>query len=182
MWAGPLGLSNLDVMAEWIRVEPYTYTHWDYDTRFSNSGSVLGAQIGPNATSLWTDLRWTPTSKWTISLSEQFIERGENIYDSAGTMLYNAGADWTIPENDQTVKNKTNLLNGRRVNTLTLGLDLAFEPWRGLVVFARGTKKSVNYLDQPPTTPGVTLDPTRISFAPRELPETIIAIGARALF
>ncbi len=182
MWAGAFGVRDLDVSAEWIRVEPYTYSHWESTNRFSNSGSLLGAQIGPNATSYWSAARWVPSPKWTFTLDAQLMERGENVYDSTGRLLYNAGADWTIPTDSTSNLTQTNLLNGRRVNILTLTATVEFEPWRGLVVFASGTKKSVDYLDEAPVTPGINLNGHAVSLAPRELPETLIAFGARALF
>src|SRR4029077_12430950 len=49
MWAAAFGVPDLDWEAEWIRVEPYVYTHWNTDdARFTNSNTLLGAQIGPN--------------------------------------------------------------------------------------------------------------------------------------
>src|SRR5205085_686734 len=95
MWAGAFGVSDLDFEAEWTHVEPYTYTHWNTDDdRFTNSGSLLGAKIGPNAMSYWSTLRWAPTQKWLFAIEGEYIERGENVYDSSGTLLYNAGADY----------------------------------------------------------------------------------------
>ena len=180
MWAGAFGQPDLDFAAEWIRVEPYTYSHFDPDNRFSTSQTLLGAQIGPNAMSYWSSLKWRPSSRWLVSLEGQLVERGENLYDSTGMLLYNAGADYTLSTTKESNESQTYILNGRRVNILTLTANIEFEPWRGLVVFARGTKKSVNYLEQLPETPGVTV--VGVSYAPRELPETLIAIGARALF
>jgi len=182
MWAGAFGISNLDWEAECIRVEPYTYSHWDTNGTYSTSKTLLGAQIGSNAISYWTMLRWAPSAKWTISLSAEFIERGENVYDSNGKLLYNAGADYRYSFTDSTSSfNDTHILNGRRVNIMNLTLDAEFEAWRGITFYLRGTKKSVDYLNESPVTPGFNLDPGIISKAPLELPETIVAFGIQAL-
>lgn len=183
MWAGAFGVQDLDWEAEWIRVEPYVYTHWNTDdARFTNSNTLLGAQIGPNAMSYWTMLRWAPSAKWTFTAQGQLIERGENIYDSSGNLLYNAGADYNLSMTSQGNPNDTRILYGRRVNIFNLTFEADFEPWRGLILFARGTKSSVNYLNQPPVTPGFDPSGLPVSFAPQALPETLIAVGARALF
>ncbi|MFI5200845.1 MAG: hypothetical protein ACHQNE_00475, partial [Candidatus Kapaibacterium sp.] len=74
------------------------------------------------------------------------------------------------------------ILYGRRVNIFKLTLEADFEPWRGLTLFASGTKVSVDYLNQPPVTPGFNLSGLPVSYAPQSLPEALIAVGARALF
>ncbi|MDP4199299.1 MAG: hypothetical protein Q8922_12600 [Bacteroidota bacterium] len=182
MWAGAFGMHDLDWEMEWIRVDPYTYTHWDPHTQYSSSQTILGAQIGPNAQSLWSMLRWVPSAKWTAAFEGQFVQRGENVFDTVGTLLYNAGSDYTLGMSKEGQENQTYFLNGRRVNILTLTATLSFEPWRGLVVFARGTKKGVDYLNEAPVTPGIDLGGRSVSLAPRELPETLVAFGVRALF
>jgi hypothetical protein len=183
MWAGAFGMRDLDWSAEWMRVEPYTYTHWNTDDeRYTTAGTLLGAQIGPNAMSYWTGLRWAPSAQWTFRAEAQYVERGENIYDSSGTLLYNAGGDYNLSMTKEGNETASQILNGRRVNILNLIGSVEFEPWRGLVVFARGTKKSVSYLTEPPQTPGIDLSGKQISLAPREKPATIIAIGAKAFF
>ncbi|HET6401683.1 MAG TPA: hypothetical protein VFH95_09820 [Candidatus Kapabacteria bacterium] len=184
MWAGAFGIPDLDWELEWMRVQPYTYSHWDGVGSYSSSQSLLGAQIGPNAMSYWTELRWAPSAKWIIAFEGQLIERGENVYDSTGKVLYNAGADYRVSFSGDSTSSfsQTYILNGRRVDILNLTLDIEFEPWRGLTIFARGTKSSVNYLNQPPVTPGFDLNGLPVSYAPQSLPETLIAVGARALF
>jgi hypothetical protein len=182
MWAGAFGASDLDLMAEWIRVEPYTYSHFSPNNRYSTSQTVLGAQIGPNAQSYWSALRWAPSAKWTVMLEGQYVQRGENVFDSSGHLIYNTGGDYTISLTDESSPNNTHFLYGRRVNIFTLTANIEFEPLRGLVVFARGTKRSVDYLEDIPQTPGINTSGIAISLAPKEFPETVIAIGARALF
>jgi len=184
MWAGAFGIQDLDWEAEWTRVQPYTYSHWDTVGSYSSSHALLGSQTGPNAVRFWSALRWGPSAKWIVTLEGQLIERGENIYDTSGKLLYNAGADYreSFSGDSNSSFSQTYLLNGRRVNIFNLTLDVEFEPWRGLVVFARGTKSAVNYLTQPPVTPGFDLSGLPISYAPQSLPETVIALGARVLF
>lgn len=183
MWAGAFGFKDLDWFAEWMLVQPYTYTHWNTDDdRYTTGGTALGAQIGPNAISYWSELRWAPSPKWTFALDAQLVRRGENIYDSSGALLYNAGSDYDLSMTKEGNENDARILYGRRVDILGITGSLEFEPWRGLVVFARGTKKNVNYLNEPPQTPGIDLRSKQISLAPRELPQTTFAIGVRALF
>ncbi len=183
MWSGAFGISDLDWEAEWIRVEPYTYTHWAQDDdRYTTSNTLLGAQIGPNAESLWTMLRWVPDAHWTFSLSGELIARGENIYDSSGNLLYNAGANYNLSIDTQQTQNNTHFLEGRRVNIINITADIEYEPWRDITFFMRGTKTAVNYLSEAPATPGFNLSGLPVSYAPQSLPETIVAAGAQVMF
>jgi hypothetical protein len=183
MWAGAFGIPDLDWEAEWIRILPYTYSHWDTVGSYSTSGAPLGAQIGPNSMSYWTELRWAPNAKWIIALQGQFIERGENIYDSTGKLLYNAGADYRVSFTDSTSSfSQTYMLNGRRVDIFNLTLDIEFEPWRGLTFYINGTKSFVDYLKEPFVTPGFSLTGLPVSMAPQSLPSTIGAFGIKAFF
>ena len=184
MWAGAFGIPDLDWEAEWIRIQPYTYSHWDTVGSFSTSGTPLGAQIGPNSISYWTQLRWAPSTKWIVALGGQFIERGENIYDSTGKLLYNSGADYRVSYSGDSTSSysQTYLLNGRRVDIFNLTLDIEFEPWRGLTFYIDGTKTFVDYLKGPLTTPGFNLNGLPVSLAPQSLPSTIGAIGIKAFF
>lgn len=184
MWAGAFGIPDLDWEVEWMRVQPYTYSHWDTVGSYSSSQTVLGAQIGPNALSYWTALRWAPNAKWIVELQGQLIERGENIYDSTGKLLYNAGADYRVSYSGDSTSssNQTYLLNGRRVDIINLTLDLEFEPWRGLTFYIDVTKSFVDYLNEPLVTPGFNLAGLAVSMAPQSTPSTIGAVGVKAFF
>jgi hypothetical protein len=183
MWADAFGIPNLDWEAEWMYIKPYLYSHWDTIGSYSTSGTPLGGQIGPNSISYWTQLRWAPDAKWIVALDGQFIERGENVYDSTGKLLYNAGEDyrvsWIAPTSSY---DQSYILNGRRVDIINLTLEIEFEPWRGLTFYIDGTKTFVNYLKEPPVTPGFNLTGLPVSLAPQSFPSTIGAIGIKAFF
>lgn len=170
MWAAPLGLNDVDLMVEWTRIEPYTYSHFRPQNTFATSGTVLGSQIGPNAISYWGRLHWNITRDLFANIDLQFIQRGENVYDSAGNLIVNAGSDFQQSIRNQDDKDRsTYILDGQRVNILTVSAYLQYEPWRGIQFFARGTNKGVDYLN------GVPINP-------REHSEVMLSVGGRALF
>ena len=170
MWAAPFGLQDVDVAFEHTRVEPYTYSHFNSQNTFSTSGQILGSAIGPNAMSFWGQLRWTPSEKFSLELDITLIEHGENIYDSTGKLIYNAGANFELSLVNPDDESRTySILNGRRVNSLILDATLQYELWRGLKFFVRGYSKSVNYLEGTPSNP-------------QEIPYGFFGIGAKALF
>lgn len=169
MWAAPFGLEDVDIAFEHTRVEPYTYSHFNSQNTFATSGQILGSSIGPNAMSFWGHIRWAASEKLTLEANFTLLERGENTYDSSGKLLYNAGADFeqTIRPEDGAIS--YSILNGRRVNAITIDATIGYELWRGLLLYARGYSKSVSY------SAGMPHDP-------QEKPYGFFGIGAKAFF
>jgi hypothetical protein len=169
MWADPFGLSDLDIMAEWTHVEPYTFTHFLPQNAYTTSGTLLSNQIGPNSISYWGRIRWTPSERWTLQFDGELIQRGENIYDSTGKIVTNYGSDYEHTIWDNGNSNVPNwILQGNRVDIINITALVQYEPWRGLSVFVRGTDKMVHY--------------HQYTAYPQEHPEALFAFGAQALF
>lgn len=170
MWAAPFGMNEIDLTFEWTRVEPFMYSHFNPQNTYSSTGTVLGSQIGPNAVSYWSQLHWDVTRDLLVNLDVQLIQRGENEYDSTGYLVFNAGSDFEQSIRDEIDKaRETRILNGKRVNILSLSAYIQFEPIRGLQLFLRGTNKSVDYLNGVP-------------HRPREHSKLLVSLGARAMF
>ncbi|MDP4219440.1 MAG: hypothetical protein Q8896_03305 [Bacteroidota bacterium] len=182
MWAAPLGLRDVDIAFEHTRVEPFTYSHFNSQNTFSTSGQVLGAAIGPNSMSFWGQIRWTPSEKLTLEADITLVEHGENFYDSTGQLkkyydssghvIYdgNQGGDFELSvTHPGDVGRSFKILDGNRVNSLTIDATASYELWRGLNFFVRGYSKSVDYVSGTPLNP-------------REKPYGFFGIGARAIF
>lgn len=169
MWAAPLGLNDLDLMLEWTRVEPYMYSHFGPQNTFSSSRTLLGSQIGPNSISWWGRAHWSIARDLIADIDLQLIQRGENKYDSTGNLIFNAGSDFEQTVRGDEGSRPTYILDGQRVNILSVSAYVQYEPWRGIQFFARGTKKQADYLNG-------------IPYSPREHSESMFSIGARALF
>ncbi len=181
MWAGVLGMKDVDLTAEWTRVEPFTYSHFGASNTFSSTNTLLGSQIGPNSISYWGSLRWAPSEKLTLGMEAQLLKHGENIFDSTGKMIFNAGGDYRYTANDSTRALITTVLNGRQVSTLSLTFSAQYEPFRGITVFLRATHKGVSYGDDVVPDAGVVSGLWH-SANPAQHSETLFALGARALF
>jgi hypothetical protein len=169
MWAAPLGLNDIDLTLEWTRVEPYMYSHFGPQNAFSTSSTILGSQIGPNSISWWGRMHWSITRDLIADLDLQLIQRGENKYDSTGKLIFNAGGDFETSVIGNDGDRETYILDGQRVNILSVSAYIQYEPWRGIQFFARGTKKQADYLN------GIPLNP-------KEHSESMLSLGARALF
>jgi hypothetical protein len=97
-WADPFGLSNINVMTEYTRIEPWVFSHGrSRDNSYTNSGALLGPAIGPNADSWFFRVDWLPRRNLSLSGRVLLGRKGENVYDAGGVLLRNVGGDEYVP-------------------------------------------------------------------------------------
>jgi hypothetical protein len=156
-WAAPFGVRDLDVAAEYTHVEPFMYSHFNTQNAFTTSGEIVGSGIGPNSKRFFGKLHYSPSAKLSFDLSGSLLQHGENVYDSAGNITYNAGGDVEITATSEAEsKASYNILGGRRVNSFTLEGSALYEIWRGIQVYVRVLDRSVSYAEGTPQNPQVT--------------------------
>jgi len=92
MVADPFGINNTDVILEYARVEPWTYTHKGtrqnppIPTAYKHFNEPLGHWIGPNADDLFTQIGYQINKSLRGNVSYNRIRNGEiggNMYDTA---------------------------------------------------------------------------------------------------
>lgn len=92
LWVDPLGLSDADLRAEYVRIEPWIYTHKIPINTFRHFDVPLGHELGPNS-DRW-DISWT--QRFSRDLSAQLhlggTRHGDNVLLEDGTIL-NVGGD-----------------------------------------------------------------------------------------
>ena len=84
-WADPMGLSDLDLKARYVRIEPWIYTHRFPVNTFRHFDSPLGHSLGPNSDRWWLrlDRRWSAdweTVAWVEGRrhgANEFLANGE---------------------------------------------------------------------------------------------------------
>jgi hypothetical protein len=111
-----------------------------------------------------------PSAKLTLEATALLVQHGENKYDSTGKLIYNAGGDFELSvKSDEDGNRKYSILNGRRVNTLTVQGLVRYELWRGVSFYVSALNRSVDYPEGAPV-------------APLEKPFGQLTLGAKALF
>lgn len=156
-WAAPLGFRDIDIAAEYTHVEPFMYSHFNTQNAFTTSGEIIGSAIGPNSKRYWGKIRWAPSAKLTLNVSASFVQHGENIYDSTGKLVFNAGGD--VERSVTTAEEASasyEILGGRRVDALTLEGSASYEVWRGIQLLVRVLNRSVSYSEGTPRNPQTT--------------------------
>lgn len=90
--ADPFGIENIDVILEYARVEPWTYTHKGtrqnppIPTAYKHFNEPLGHWIGPNADNLFTQIGYQINKNLRANISYNRMRKGEiggNMYETA---------------------------------------------------------------------------------------------------
>lgn len=136
-WYEFLTLKNLSLIAEYTRVRPYTYTHFDERNSYSAWSMGLGHPIGANADEVYLKLAYNPTDWIRPSIEFRKRRRGNNIVDENGILIRNVGGDLLRPYETFQVNPIAPFLDGERVDTDELTLNLRLEPVRNLSFEAR---------------------------------------------
>ena len=104
LWVDPLGVRDSDMRAEYVRIEPWIYTHKIPVNTFRHFDAPLGHQLGPNS-DRW-NVSWTQRFTRDLSLEVGLSRRrhGDNEILEDGSIL-NVGGDlhrgWRPGDNRQ---------------------------------------------------------------------------------
>ena len=127
----PFGISDSDFRVEYVRVEPYVYTHRVPINVYENHGYVLGHRIGPNSDGLFVELNHRFSRGLLGTVSFERIRHGRNLYDEDGEMVKNVGGDINFPIEYRSDGRKR-FLDGILERRSTLSLSLSYRTFQDL--------------------------------------------------
>ncbi len=131
LWTEPMGASDTDVRAEYVRIEPWIYSHKFPINTFRHFDAPLGHSLGPNSDrwQISIERRWRRDLATRLRWSRS--RHGDNELLSDGT-IRNVGGDLHLgwrPGDDRQVKK---FLDGNVSTWNSIGLDLEFRVWSRL--------------------------------------------------
>jgi len=129
-WYSPFSVSDLTLTAEYTKIRPYVYTHTNHKNSYTAYGELLGHSIGPNADEILFKADYNLNEWIRLGGSYQYIRSGENIYDSEGRLLFNAGGDPFVPHRMTIDAERIEFLDGERINKNLLTANIKIEPLR----------------------------------------------------
>ncbi|MGQ9804883.1 MAG: capsule assembly Wzi family protein [Chlorobiales bacterium] len=147
-WYEFLTLKNLSFIAEYTRVRPYTYTHFDSRNSYSAWGVGLGHPIGANADEVYLKLAYNPTDWIRPSIEFRKRRKGNNIVDENGVLIRNVGGDLLRPYETFQVDPIAPFLDGDRVHSNILAFNLRVEPVRNWVFEIRAVHYQMQFISQ----------------------------------
>jgi hypothetical protein len=123
----PLGI---DAGVEYIRVEPFTFSHYGTENAMVNDGMLYGTELFPNSDEWSFLLQYFWNSRYPLTIRGGYQRHGANIYDNKGALIKNVGGDpfQTIRPVDS---GKVTFLDGDLQEIFFLQLQTGYELVRG---------------------------------------------------
>ncbi len=131
----------LDFEVQYIKIDPYVYTHRISDNNFTNSNYGLGSTLQPNSSSTNFNLYYRPHHRVSVNAGFSYSIHGANTKDQDGITLTNYGGDILIghrPEDSEEVY----FLNGEMEIFRKFKIESVIEPVKNWIF-----SLSVNYFN-----------------------------------
>lgn len=85
-WSVPI-----DATLEYSRVEPYTFSHFDYQNAATQDGRLFAGHLQPNSDELTAQLRYWTGNRYPLALTAIWRRHGANTYDAQEQLITNVG-------------------------------------------------------------------------------------------
>ncbi len=121
---------DLDFGLEYARVEPYTFSHFNYQNAVLNDSKLIMGYLTPNSEKYSLSTKYWWGGRYPLKLDLEYLRHGENIYQG-DSLYYNAGGNPLQTRRPQD-KESINFLDGKKVNILSAQIDFTFEVTRNL--------------------------------------------------
>lgn len=121
------GLSNLDALVEYVRLEPYVYSNRVSGNDYTHSGVSLGSRLQPNSDEWTVQLSYRPMKSLRTWLSYSGGRHGENVYDVSGQLIKNVGGD-VLQGHRSVDSDVATFLDGNLVKSQTVQARAILEP------------------------------------------------------
>ncbi len=120
----------IDVGAEYARVEPFTFSHFNKQNSMTNDSVLYGTYLLPNSDEFSLLIHWWWGNRYPVSVKFAYMRHGRNIYDSNGNLIKNVGAD-PLQTNRSEDPRYVTFLAGDKLYLSTLELRAGWEIIRG---------------------------------------------------
>lgn len=126
----------LDFYLQYIRCEPYVYTHRIYDNNYTNSVYGLASPIQPNSDIYAAKFSYTPYYRLNLELELEYSRHGANVVNPDGSVLKNVGGNILVGhrENDPTT---VKFLDGDREYFRSITFNAVYQPIKNYFVSGR---------------------------------------------
>jgi hypothetical protein len=125
-WTDAFGFSNLSLTTEYTRINPFVYSNRTVGNSYSHEDLPLGPLLQPNSDEWLFGFDLDITYRISLSGQIRLQHTGENIVDSRGALIYNAGSDILRGYGDFAHPNI--FLEGERVNRTLVSVMIQWQP------------------------------------------------------
>ena len=154
LWVDPFRLGDTDLRVEYIRLEPFVYSHNFHINTYEHFDALLGYPLGPNADRIFGQLvhRFSPALSLSFAFDRE--RQGENSLGPDGSLV-NVGGD-AAQGRRPTDPATRRFLSGVVETRTRFGIGLTYEPIRDLLFNLRYTTTSAGNVPLPNGSRGDT--------------------------
>ncbi|MCX6150216.1 MAG: hypothetical protein NTX22_06815 [Ignavibacteriales bacterium] len=117
----------MEFYAQYLRCEPYVFTHRISNNNYANSGYSLSAPIQPNSDMFLLSAKYTPYYRLQITLDWNYSRHGANELNPNGTIKKNVGGNMLVGHREFDGM-YVNFLEGDKEYYRSITFGAAFEP------------------------------------------------------
>jgi hypothetical protein len=133
---------------QYIRIDPYVYTHRIHDNNYTHNGFGLSDIYNPNSEIFSIAFKYPITHRIMTDASFNYTTHGANISDINGNVIKNVGGDINLGHREQD-SDKASFLDGQKVYIKRMNLGILYEPFNnyyiGLnITYLNSTSKDSN--------------------------------------
>jgi len=126
----------LDIALQYIRIEPYVFTHRIHNNSYTHNYYSLTNPIQPNSEIFSFRLNYRPSHRVFLNLDITFMDHGANILGADGTIIKNAGGDALVGHREFDPTNAP-FMDGYKENYRNVTFDAVFEPYNNYFISGR---------------------------------------------
>ncbi|QQS37964.1 MAG: hypothetical protein IPM56_08510 [Ignavibacteriales bacterium] len=131
----------LDFSLQYLRIEPYTFTHRLMKNNFTNMGYSLGPDIAPNSELFFCQINYRLNHRLNFSTSISLTNHGANPVDENGVLVKNVGGNINVGHRLQDAA-EVNFLDGAREVLRSYSLSISYEPFNQMFFLLRSVYKN----------------------------------------
>ncbi len=123
----------VDFELQYIRIEPYVFSHRLPQNNFTNFNFNIGSTLQPNTGAAIIKLYYRPYYRINMSLSFMYAEHGANIYDNNKNLEVNYGGN-ILEGHRVSDSEKVYFLDGKREVFRKISLTTTYEPKKNIIL------------------------------------------------
>ncbi len=149
LWTDPAGMDDTALRLEYVRLEPWIYTHRYPINTFSHFDLPLGNSLGPNSNRWRACWEWRPHPKTEIGFEARRTRHGDNVLEADGTVV-NVGGDLHLGARAQDSCDRKRFLAGTVAKRTELSWSGRWRPWEQLEIGLEVGREWVSNVPLPP--------------------------------
>lgn len=136
------GLKQLNMLAEFNLVRPYTYSHYDSIANYSHQNQALAHPLGANFKELLLKLQYQISPRLSVEGNIFYFIKGEDADSS------NFGGNILLPNSSHISDFGINILQGNRSETILGRIDLSYEWFHQFYIEAQWIYRVKSYQNE----------------------------------